>query len=80
MTDADHHAAAVDRAFANAAARVEEADAQLRRELTGRPVDQIIPRVLEAFEALGIHITGREKLQNYAEAISQNRPFRIELH
>lgn len=62
----------IDRTFQMVAARLEQIDEGLREQYTGRPVEEIID---PAREALGSAFPDSESLREYAEAVSNDRPF-----
>lgn len=56
---------------------VSEVDAEVRAKLTGQSVSSIAEQAEQAFETIGVRLTG-EQLADYADAVSTGSAFAIE--
>ncbi len=67
----------MDDLFAQTAAKLEAADAEIRAEHTGKPADEIESIASAKFSVLGLNLTG--SLRSYAESVERNEPFEFKL-
>jgi hypothetical protein len=64
--------------FAQASAKVNEVDAELRDKHTGEPADDIRPKAILALRKIGVSLSDAE-LVAYADAVSRGEKYQFRL-
>ena len=69
----------IDRLFQDISQKIEKVDADLRRQYFGKPVDEILQHVTHSLLVAGVQ-TDATRIREYAEAISEGKPFTLNLN